>query len=155
MNLCRRMAIGAVLAVAAAAISSRPAVAQTLSGAVRGAGRPVVGATVWLLELDRTERTGARGEFAFAGVPVGTYRLFVAATGYASATDTVRVAAGANTAAFDLVESAIPLEQIVVSASPSARPADEAYQSAIEVARRTSPTARARASPRRSPTSRG
>ncbi len=125
-----RAVIG-ILGVALAA-GAAPATAQSISGMVRAGGRPVVGATVWLLELDRTERSGARGEFAFNAVPAGSYRIFVAATGYASATDTVRVRAGDTTvtAAFDLVESAIPLEQIVVSASPTARPADEAYQPA-------------------------
>ncbi|OYW02651.1 MAG: hypothetical protein B7X11_03600, partial [Acidobacteria bacterium 37-65-4] len=126
----RRLAVGALLAVAAAALGAGPARGQSISGTVRGAGRPVVGATVWLLELDRIERTGSLGEYAFAGVPDGTYRVFVAATGYASATDTVRLGGMTATASFDLVESAIPLEQIVVSASPTARPADEAYQPA-------------------------
>ena len=121
-----------VAALAALALGVAPARAQTIAGTVRSGGRPVVGATVWLLEQDRTERSGARGEFGFAAVPPGTYRIFVAATGYASATDTVTVGPADTlvTASFALVESAIPLEQIVVSASPTARPADEAYQPA-------------------------
>ena len=68
-------------------------------------------------------------------MPEGTYRLFVAAIGYASATDTVRLTGRAATASFDLVESAIPLEGIVVSASPTARPADEAYQPSESMSR--------------------
>ncbi len=122
----------ALAALAAATLATRPAAAQTIAGTVHSGAQPVVGATVWLLELDRIERSGANGGFTFAAVPAGTWRIFVAATGYASATDTVVVAPGAATvtAGFDLVESAIPLEQIVVSASPTARPADEAYQPA-------------------------
>jgi len=107
-----------------------PARAQTVAGTVAAAGRPVVGATVRLLELDRAQRTGAGGEFRFADVPPGSYRIFVAATGYASATDTVRVAAAGATVAFALHESAVPLEEIVVSATPTPRPADEQYQPA-------------------------
>jgi iron complex outermembrane receptor protein len=120
-------AVGAALA-AALALGAAAAPAQTITGTVRGAGRPLAGATVWLLELDRVERTGAAGDFRFASVAVGTYRIFVAATGFASVTDTVRVAAMTATASFNLRESAIPLRAIVVSASPTARPTDEQYQ---------------------------
>jgi iron complex outermembrane receptor protein len=129
-NRTGRLACGILAAAGALATGAARAAAQTIVGAVRSNGRPVVGATVRLLELNRAERTGARGGFAFADVPPGTYRIFVGALGYASATDTVRVAGPTATASFDLSESALPLEEIVVSASPTARPADEQYQSA-------------------------
>lgn len=125
----------AAAAMTALVLGAAAAAAQTVAGTVRSAGRPVVGATVRLLELDRLDRTGAAGQFLFANVPAGTYRIFVGATGYASATDTVRLTAGTATASFDLRESAIPLEEIVVSASPTARPADEQYQAAESVSR--------------------
>jgi iron complex outermembrane receptor protein len=125
----------AALAVAVLALGAGAMEAQTIAGTVRSGGRPVVGAAVRLLELDRLERTGAQGQFRFANVPDGTYRVFVGATGYASATDTVRLSGGTATASFDLVESAVPLEEIVVSASPTARPADEQYQAAESVSR--------------------
>jgi len=123
----RHFAVG-VAAAAALAFGAAMARAQTLTGTVRGAGHPVVGATVWLLELDRSERTGAVGDFRFVNVPAGTYRIFVAATGFASVTDTVPVTAATATASFNLRESAVPLKAIVVSAAPTARPADEQYQ---------------------------
>ena len=127
LNRIRNLAIGT--AIAAGLLGGAAAArAQAITGTVRGAGRPVVGATVWLLELDRTQRTGASGEFRFVSVPAGTYRLFVAATGFASVTDTVRLAGDSATAAFELRESAVPLQPIVVSAGPTGRPADEAYQ---------------------------
>ena len=129
LNRIGNVAIGAVVA-AALALSTAPARAQTITGAVRAAGGPVVGATVWLLELDRLERSGAQGDFRFANVPAGTYRIFVAATGFASVTDTVQVTATTAAASFDLRPSAVPLRAIVVSASPTARPADELYQPA-------------------------
>jgi len=115
--------LSVVLLAGAAAAS-----AQTISGTVRGAGRPVVGATVWLLELDRTERTGSAGDFRFADVPTGTYRIYASATGFASATDTIQVTTGTASAAFELRESAVPLKAIAVSAAPTARPAEEQYQ---------------------------
>ena len=117
-------------AAGALALAAAAAQAQMVTGVVRSAGRPVVGATVRLLELDRLERTGADGSFRFSDVPLGTYRLFVGVLGYASAMDTIRVTGPAAAAAFDLTESALPLEEIVVSASPTARTADEQYQSA-------------------------
>jgi iron complex outermembrane receptor protein len=134
LNRVGRIAAGGAVA-AAMALGAAAARAQTIAGTVRGAGRPVVGATVWLLDLDRTERTGAAGEFRFASVPAGTYRLFVAATGFASVSDTVRVTGDSATAAFELRESAVPLRPIVVSAAPTARPADELYQSAASKSR--------------------
>ncbi|HMH26068.1 MAG TPA: TonB-dependent receptor [Gemmatimonadaceae bacterium] len=103
--------------------------AQTVAGTVQTAGKPIVGATVRLLELDRIERTGAEGQFAFSNVPAGVYRVYVGVTGYASATDTIRVMSGTARVSFNLRESAIKLKEVVVSASPTARISDEQYQS--------------------------
>ena len=133
-NGARRLV--ARLAAAAAALAVAGALrAQTVTGTVATRGVPVVGAAVRLLELDRLERTGAQGGFRFANVPPGTYRIFVSATGYASTTDTVRVTAAAVTVAFDLRESAVPLREITVTASPTARPTDELYQPAASKSR--------------------
>lgn len=103
--------------------------AQSISGTVQTAGKPIVGATVRLLELDRIERTDAEGRFAFSNVPSGVYRVYVGVTGYASATDTIRVNNGTARVSFNLTESAIKLKEVVVSASPTARISDEQYQS--------------------------
>src|ERR1700675_4425651 len=91
--------------------------AQIIAGTVQTAGRPVVGAPVRLLELDRIERTGADGQFTFSNVPTGIYRVYVGVTGYASATDTIRVITGTAMVSFNLRESAIRLKEVVVSAS--------------------------------------
>jgi iron complex outermembrane receptor protein len=111
-------------------LGAAPAWAQIVAGTVRSGGRPIVGATVRLLELDRVERTGVGGDFRFQDVPNGTYRVYVGMLGYASATDTVRVDGPTANLAFELVASAAPLREIVVSAAPLARPADEQYQAA-------------------------
>jgi iron complex outermembrane receptor protein len=108
-------------------LGAKPVSAQVVTGVVRSGGQPVVGATVHLLELDRVELTGARGRFRFSDVPKGMYRLFVGLMGYAAATDTVRVVSDTTRASFNLVVSAIPLEGVVVTGSPTARPADEQY----------------------------
>ncbi len=125
-----RFAYALMSGALAVALHTAPTPAQTVTGTVRSGGRPVVGAAVRLLELDRVETSGAQGGFAFSNVPPGTYRIFVGATGYTSATDTVLVTGPTATVSFDLQESAVPLEEIVVSASPTARPADEQYQAA-------------------------
>ena len=111
-------------AVAALGLGATAARAQSIQGTVRSGGEPVIGATVRLLELDRADRTGAQGQFSFSDVPAGTYRVFVGVTGYLAVTDTVRVAGSAVSVAVDLTPSAIPLEEIVISGSPTARPAD-------------------------------
>jgi iron complex outermembrane receptor protein len=104
--------------------------AGTITGTVSGAGKPIAGATVRLIELDRLERTGAQGQFRFNDVPNGGYHLFAGVIGHASSTRSVEVTDQASTVSFDLKESAIPMEEVVVSASPVARTADEEYQSA-------------------------
>jgi iron complex outermembrane recepter protein len=130
-----RLMLGAAFALALLISTAPRAAAQSVAGTVTAGGQPIVGATVRLLELDRAERTDARGRYVFRDVAPGTYRIFVGITGYAAATDTVQVTSGEFRASFRLRATAIPLEQIVVSASPTARPADEQYQSAESVSR--------------------
>ena len=117
----------AALSVSLCAVTAR---AQTVHGTVRSGNEPIVGATVRLLELDREQRTDAQGQFSFSNVPNGTYRVYAGGVlGYVAATDTVRVSGGEVSVSFKLVASAVPLQQIVISGSPTPRPADEQYQS--------------------------
>ncbi len=122
--------LAAIEAVSAAVVVVGTAGAQTINGTVASAGQPVVGATVRLLGLERSQRTGGDGRYSFANVPRGTYRLFVAATGYASLTDTLQVTSATALVNINLVASPIPLQQIIVSASPTPHTSDELYQSA-------------------------
>ncbi len=121
------LTLGVAALFAVALVGAKPAAAQVVTGVVRSGGQPVVGATVRLLELDRVQLTGAKGRFRFRDVPKGTYRLFVGLIGYASATDTIQVTSDTTRASFDLSVSAIPLERVVVTGSPTARPANEQY----------------------------
>lgn len=113
-----------VASVLCATVSS----GQTIRGTVSSGGSPIVGATVRLLELDRTEHSGARGAFTFTNIPRGTYRVYVGVTGYAAVTDTVRLARDTVDLAITLTRTAIPLEEVVVSASPTPRTGAEEYQ---------------------------
>ena len=103
---------------------------QQIKVSVNVSGNPIAGATVRLLELDRINHTDSQGEVVFANIPKGTYRIFVRVIGYASATNTVQVDGPFVETTFSLRESAIGIEEVVVSASPYARTADDQYQSA-------------------------
>ncbi len=106
------------------------AIAATLTGSVHGAGAPAVGASVRILDLDRETRSGSGGQFSFSSVPKGTYHVVAGLIGHASQTNRVEVVGETAHTEFELVESAIPMDQIVVSASPTPRQADDLYQSA-------------------------
>jgi iron complex outermembrane receptor protein len=126
MSSVSRLSTAAVItSLGLAAVSP----AQIVTGTVNGAGSPIVGATVRLLDLDRIVRTGARGEFTFTDVPKGTHVVFAGLSGFKSAVDTVFVSDESSTATFDLTATPIPLKEVIVSASPTARTTDDQYQS--------------------------
>ncbi len=103
--------------------------AQTVYGAVSAGDGPLIGATVRLLELDRTVHTGSQGRFSFSNVPKGRYRVFAAAPGYASVVDTVAVTADSTSITLALHESSIRLEEVVVTAAPAPGLITEQFQS--------------------------
>ena len=121
---CRCIAIAATMWTLGAVRLS----AQTIAGTVRSQGVPVAGATVRLLELDRTQRSSSSGRFTFDNLPTGSYRILVGMPGYATAIDTVSVGPGTTRATVELRASVVSLGEIVVSASPGARMANESYQ---------------------------
>ncbi len=106
------------------------ALAGSIHGIIKGGDSPIIGATLRLLELDRATISGAHGEYTFERVPAGTYHVFVHSIGYASMTSVVQVTDGAAELSFSLTASALPGEEIVVSASPYARTASDQYQPA-------------------------
>lgn len=116
--------VGTVMVGAAGALS-----AQTITGTVRSSARPLAGVTVRLLELERIVRTGSSGRFTFTNVSKGTYRVFAAAPGFASVTDTVQVSREMTTLDIVLHESPTRLEDVVISAAPVAGLSSEQYQS--------------------------
>jgi iron complex outermembrane receptor protein len=122
-------AITGAIFVAALLGVSNALEAQTIAGTVSSPGGAVAGASVRLLELERSVRTGANGRFTFTNVPKGTYRIFTAVQGFSSATDTVRVSADTTNVSVSLREAPTRLEDVVVSASPIAGLTTEQYQS--------------------------
>ncbi len=128
--------------IASSACVAFPAVASApgdgggaINGVVLIQGKPVVGATVRLLGLDRATSTDAAGSFSFPDVPAGTYKVFVRCIGFASETKPADLSSGAVDLSFSLRRTAIQSEEVVVSASPYARPADEEYQPAESMSR--------------------
>jgi iron complex outermembrane receptor protein len=130
MSRRRRIAAMATGAFAFLLLAATGAAAQTITGTVHSGNNVVVGASVRLLELDRATRTGGHGQFRFTNVPKGTYQLVVSITGYTPASTTVELIGATAAVSFDLKPSAIPLKEIVVSASPLPRMAADQYQSA-------------------------
>ncbi len=106
-----------------------------IHGSVESGGRPVVGATVLLSELDRSTSTDGAGHFSFPEIPNGTYRIFVRCIGYTSGMKSVLVEHDTVQASFELRQSSVQAEEVVVSASPFSRPADEQYQPAESMSR--------------------
>ncbi len=104
------------------------ALAGSIHGVIKSGNETITGASVRLLELDRATISGAHGEYSFDKIPTGTYHDFVHAIGYASMTATVQVLDGTAELSFSLVASAIPGEEVVVSASPYARTQSDQYQ---------------------------
>ena len=120
----------AISAVVSLVLFSCPVNAGSLRGRVTGENGPIAGASVRLLELDRTARTGADGGFLFPDVRNGSYSVFVREIGYASRKVTVRVGDQSTDLTIKLDESVIEAEEIVVSGSPFPRTEDDQYQSA-------------------------
>ena len=126
----RRLSIVTTLSLALLASSAATALAQTVTGTVKDANGPIVGATVRLLELDRIEQTRAGGQFTFISVPKGSYHVFASVIGHASASQPVEVTGDQAAVSFELKPSVIPIQEIVVSGSPDARAPSDLYQSA-------------------------
>jgi len=102
----------------------------SIHGIVMSEGKPLPGATVRIAELNRITRTDAKGEFEFAKIPNGTYKVFASIIGYASGMSIVQVSDTSATMTFNLRTSAIEAEEVIVSASPYAGTSGDQYQSA-------------------------
>lgn len=136
----RRFVFSFFLALGLTGIAlAQPAPTISAGGAIRGTvmshNKPIVGATVRLLGLDRATDTDSKGNFSFPNVPTGSYKVFVRCIGYASETKSANVETHAIQLSFSLRQTAIQSEEVVVSASPYATVADEEYQPAESMSR--------------------
>jgi hypothetical protein len=120
---CQAVALAAALVLLVGAVA---APAASLSGLITSSetGAPLATATVQLVgtteagaALDRTATTDAEGEYLFADLPSGTYRLEARADGYAAEFLDVVVAAGAEMFRdVMLASTAVEIDELVVSA---------------------------------------
>ncbi|MEN7549901.1 TonB-dependent receptor [Rapidithrix thailandica] len=100
---------------------------SVLSGRVYNAqGKPVPGSHVLLLGTTQGSVTDDQGAFAFSGITAGLYQLEVSAIGYQRVRKEVLIEAGKNKElTIALKENSTQLEQVVVTATRTARLADE------------------------------
>ncbi len=111
-----RILLALVLALGAGEVR-----AQALSGRVRDdAGRPLERARVTVVQLGRGATTDAAGAFALRDLPRGVHRVQVALIGYAPEVREVEVGAGGGSAEFVLRPTPLALEEIQVTATPTA-----------------------------------
>ena len=114
------------LAIAAMASSALPAGAQTggvVSGQVTESGnqRPLAGVQMSIPGTGLGGLTNSSGQYQIANVPAGTQLVRAQLIGYASAERSVAVPAGGRvTVSFQLTQSAISLNQIVVTGAAGA-----------------------------------
>jgi hypothetical protein len=110
------------LATLVAAIPARATVFSTLRGIVHDPQhRPIADATVSVQSLNSafalSAATGPEGAFTFANVPIGSYRLSVEASGFASSTQTITLISGSNPILHIPLSIAAASASIIVTAS--------------------------------------
>lgn len=100
-------------------ISAGTAFAQSgsLTGTVTDAqtGEPLVGANVYISELQKGSPTDVNGEYEITDIPVGTYEVRVSYIGYTETTQTVEITSGTNELDFAL-QAGMELSELVVTA---------------------------------------
>lgn len=117
--------VGAVAAaVVLTAFGLAPGAAQAQQGAVAGrvaesgSNRALASAQVVIVGTGRGTITDTEGRYRIGGIPAGDYQLRVVTLGYESQVKPVTVAAGATASVdFTLAQTAVALDQVVVTAT--------------------------------------
>ncbi len=112
---------------------------------ISSTGAAAGGVDVSIVELRRRTTTSTDGTFRFDSVPPGQYLILVESPRLGSSVGSVQVTAGATAELEVELDLAVHSEQIVVSAGPESRAADDVYQpidvvSGDELALRMQPT---------------
>jgi hypothetical protein len=97
------------------------AVAGSIAGQVTDSRtqRALVGAQVYIPGTGLGTLTNSAGRYVMTGVPPGSVRVRVELIGYATAEQTLTVREGQATAAnFQLAETALALDEIIVTGTP-------------------------------------
>src|SRR5690349_9439777 len=100
-----------------------PAIAQQPQGAIvgkiaeRGTGSPLQDAMIVIVGTQRGTRSGPDGRYRIGNLEPGTYNVRVSRIGYSAANRPVTVATGDVPVDFQLAETAVTIDQVVVSAT--------------------------------------
>ena len=120
---CKHALFAALTALALAVPAGSLEAQGTVTGIVRAQGsmRPLDAAQVFIPGTGIGTLTSGAGRFLLPGVPVGQQTIRVELVGYASQEQTVTVTAGQTAVVeFDMAQSAIELDQIVVTGAGQA-----------------------------------
>ena len=124
MGIRRSVCVAGILVAVAQAGLPSDGRAQGATGVVRGqitdlnTGRPIDGAQVVVLGTNRGVVSNREGRYQIPGVPTGELDVRAINIGYAQATETVSVQAGATvTLDFALQSTALELDALVVNAA--------------------------------------
>jgi outer membrane receptor for ferrienterochelin and colicins len=125
--------------LAALALVLAPTLASAQTGTIRGtvtgpSGAAVVGARVTVVNGRAAANTDVAGRFTLGGVAAGAHQVRVTHLGHQAATQAVTVAEGGDaTVDFRLLESALALDAVVVSATREAQRITDAPASITKV----------------------
>lgn len=119
------------------------ATAQTgsLTGSVidRATGETLVGATIFITDLERGAPTNINGEYAIDNLPVGSYTVRVSFIGYRTLTETIAINEGDNIYNVELRSDLTGLDEVVVTsiASRTSRAVSEVAVARVDAGRFT------------------
>lgn len=128
------LSLSALFSVAAAQTGS-------LTGSVidRATGETLIGATVFITDLERGAPTNINGEYAIDNLPVGSYTVRVSFIGYRTMTETVAINEGENIYNVELRSDLTGLDEVVVTsiASRTSRAVSEVAVARVDAGRFT------------------
>ena len=90
----------------------------TLTGTVTDdrTGELLPGVNIFVQELERGAATGIDGEYTITNIPYGTYTVIVSFVGFESITQQIVIDSSEKTRNFEISESLVGLEEVVVTA---------------------------------------
>ena len=110
-----------LLAVATPAPTSSPLAAATVSGRVtESGGIPLAGVRIEVVEISRSTQTLDNGQYRLVNLPSGTYAISFTAIGYRPTVHRITVGDVDLTLDVTLVQSAVEIAPVQVTASPLA-----------------------------------
>lgn len=100
------------------AMSINYGIAQNkITGSISNAenGTPLPEVSVYFPELEKGTATNLEGEFEISEIPSGSFEMVISSMGYKTFEKKVTIKPGANTFEFQLVPTAIEMEEVIVS----------------------------------------